>query len=252
MSSIISKVVLITGCNGGIGKTLCREFMAAGYLVIGTDLHTKDSAKCDRYIACDLSVLASSSSTQTQFRDDVTNFVREQSAELKVIINNAAAQITGSLKALSISDFQFCQQVNVVAPFVMAKLFEVPLRQANGAFLNIGSIHSRLTKPGFSAYSTSKAALSGLTRALALEFAGDVTVNTVSPAATKTEMLLDGFRGQQEKYNELGAYHPVGRIAETEEIVRLVQFLCSENARFITGADLPIDGGIGGRLHDPI
>lgn len=245
-------VVLITGCNGGIGKVLCREFTAAGYKVIGTDFHPVKNAECDLYFSCDLAELSSDDFIQTKFRDVVSVFLEGQLTKLAAIINNAAVQITGPLEKLSVSDFQLSLQVNVVAPFVLAKLFDSPLRQASGALINIGSIHSRLTKPEFSAYSTSKTALSGLTRALALEFAGDVTVNTISPAATKTDMLLEGFKGRQEKYNELGAYHPAGRIAEPEEIARLALFLCSEHARFITGADLPIDGGIGGRLHDPV
>jgi len=245
------KLVLITGCNGGIGKALCHEFSAAGYLVIGTDLHAKKNVACDRYLSCDLAKLASDDATQVWFREAISGVVGEQSAKLAAIINNAAIQITGSLGELSISDFQLCQQVNVTAPFVLAKLFDVPLRQSKGSIINIGSIHARLTKPGFCAYSTSKTALSGLTRALALEFSGEVTVNTISPAATRTDMLLEGFKGREEKYDELASYHPVGRIAEPEEIACLALFLCSENARFITGADLPIDGGIGGRLHDP-
>ncbi len=245
------KIVLVTGCNGGIGKALCREFSAAGYLVFGTDMHAERNVDCDRYLSCDLSSLAFDTTAQRRFQDAVSSMADEQSAALAAIINNAAVQITGSLEELSVADFQLCQQVNVVAPFVLAKLFDVPLRQAKGTMINIGSIHSRLTKPAFAAYSTSKAALSGLTRALALEYSGEVTVNTISPAATRTEMLLAGFKGQPEKYNELASCHPVGRIAEPEEIAYLALFLCSENARFITGADFPIDGGIGGRLHDP-
>lgn len=251
MSKGKGKVVLITGCNGGIGKALCQEFNAAGYLVVGTDLHTEGKSECDRYLSCDLAALASDGVIQAWLRDTVSDFVDERSAKLKAIINNAALQIIGSLEELSVSNFQLCQQVNVTAPFVLAKLFANSLRHAKGSFINIGSIHSKLTKPDFCAYSTSKAALSGLTRALALEFSGEVTVNTISPSATKTDMLLDGFKGREEKYDELASYHPAGRIAEPEEIARLALFLCSENARFITGADLPIDGGIGGRLHDP-
>jgi NAD(P)-dependent dehydrogenase (short-subunit alcohol dehydrogenase family) len=139
----------------------------------------------------------------------------------------------------------------VVAPFVLAKLFEELLRKARGSIINIGSIHSKLTKSRFCAYSTSKAALSGLTRALALEFSGEVNVNVILPGATRTAMLLAGFSEQPEKYQELESFQPVGRIAEPEEIAHLALFLCSDNARCITGADFPIDGGIGGCLHDP-
>jgi NAD(P)-dependent dehydrogenase (short-subunit alcohol dehydrogenase family) len=246
------QIVLITGCNGGIGKDLCRVFKASGYIVSGTDRHAQCQAECELYLPCDLQKLATDESVQGSFRDAVSEFAKQRSAHLKAMVNNAAAQMIGSLETLSIAEFELSLQVNVLAPFVLAKLFNIELRQIGGAIVNIGSIHSKLTKPGFSAYSTSKTALAGLTRALALEFCGDVTVNTISPAATKTDMLLDGFKDSPEKYKELAAHHPVGRIAEPEEIAQLALFLCSENARFITGADLAIDGGIGGRLHDPV
>jgi len=245
------KAALVTGCNGGIGQALCREFSAAGYLVIGTDLHQKMEIDCDLYLSCDLLELATDSISQTWFQNALCGFIDEQSTDLKVVINNAALQITNPLSSLSICEFLASQQINVVAPFALAKLFEELLRKGRGSIVNIGSIHSKLTKPRFCAYSTSKAALSGLTRALALEFSGEVNVNSILPGATRTDMLLAGFREQPEKYQELASFYPVGRIAEPEEIAHLALFLCSDNARFITGADIPIDGGIGGRLHDP-
>ena len=242
---------LITGCNGGIGQALCRAFRVNGYLVIGTDLHQGNEADCDLYLPCDLLELVTDSDSQAWFMKSICGFLDQQSAEFKVVINNAALQITKPLRTLSIDEFLSSQQINVVAPFVLAKLFDELLRKAKGSLVNIGSIHSTLTKPQFCAYSTSKAALSGLTRALALEFAGDVTVNVILPGATRTDMLLAGFREQPEKYQALESFQPVGRIAEPEEIAHLALFLCSEQARFITGSDFPIDGGIGACLHDP-
>ena len=243
---------LITGCNGGIGQALCREFRAAGYLVIGTDLHQEAVAANDLYLSCDLLELATDSVFQTWFQKAICGFIDEHSTELKVVINNAALQVTKPLSALSIGEFLASQQINVVAPFALAKLFEELLRKERGSIVNIGSIHSKLTKSRFCAYSTSKAALSGLTRSLALEFSGEVNVNCILPGATRTTMLLAGFREQAEKYQELESFQPVGRIAEPEEIAHLALFLCSPKARFITGSDFPIDGGIGACLHDPI
>lgn len=245
-------VVLITGCNGGIGKALCQEFRTAGYLLIGTDQHKEDKAGCDLYLCCDLVELASDSEIRNWFQGMVLGFIGEREADLWAVINNAAYQVVKPLSDLMVSEFYSTQQINVVSSFVLAQLFESQLRQAKGCIVNVGSIHARLTKPGFCAYSTSKAALSGLTRALALEFSGDVTVNIILPAATKTELLLAGFSEHPEKFAELKSCHPVGRIAEPAEIARLALFLCSESARFITGAELPIDGGIGARLYDPV
>jgi NAD(P)-dependent dehydrogenase (short-subunit alcohol dehydrogenase family) len=243
--------ILITGCNGGIGQALCQTFSAAGYATIGTDIHDRAQAACDHYVQCDLSTLCDDPATQAMLRDAVLRAAAIYPSALTGVINNAAVQVTAPLASLDVADFVKTQKVNAVAPFILAKLFEQPLRAARGTIVNIGSIHSRLTKPGFAAYSTSKAALAGLTRALALEFGSDVTVNSISPAATRTEMLLDGFRNSPEKYDELASFHPAGRIGDPREVAELALFLFSPGARFITGADLAIDGGIAGRLHDP-
>lgn len=245
-------VALVTGCNGGIGKSLCQEFGAAGYLVIGTDRQAVSEADCDLYLCCDLIELASDGVTRKRFQEDVGEFVANQSALLKAVINNAAYQVVMPLSKLSAVEFNSSQQINVIAPYVLAQLFDTLLRKSSGSIVNIGSIHVRLTKPGFCAYSTSKAALSGLTRALALEFSSEVTVNTILPAATKTDMLVAGFSEHPDKFAELESCHPAGRIANPGEIAKLALFLCSDAARFITGAEVPIDGGIGVRLHDPL
>lgn len=243
---------LITGCNGGIGSALCAEFRAAGYVVIGSDLHPHATADCDFYLQTDLSSLVSDEAVRRRFHTELLELVAKHSRGLRALINNAALQVVRPVCDLEVQDFVRSQQVNVVAPYTLARMFEQPLRQSKGSIVNIGSVHARLSKSGFCAYSTSKAALSALGRALALEFGEEVTVNTILPAATRTEMLADGFKSHPEKLAELAAFHPVGRIAEPKEIAKLALYLNSGDARFITGADIPIDGGIGGRLHDPV
>ena len=247
----MKRAVLITGCNGGIGQSICRVFRASDYLVIGTDIHEHTKADCDHYIECNLLELVVDGSVHQKFTDCVNNILHDTQCALQALINNAAYQAVKPFRDLSVLAFQSSQQVNVMAPFVLAQRFERHLRDTQGAIVNMGSIHARLTKPGFCGYSTSKAGLSGLTRALALELCGEVTVNTILPAATSTDMLVAGFQDSPENFALLEAYHPVGRIAEPDEVAELALFLCSKNARFVTGAEIPIDGGIGGRLHDP-
>jgi NAD(P)-dependent dehydrogenase (short-subunit alcohol dehydrogenase family) len=117
--------------------------------------------------------------------------------------------------------------------------------------VNIASVHAQLTKPGFAAYATSKSALVGLTRSLAVDLEGVVRVNCISPGATGTPMLVAGFEGREEALSQLGQCHPLGRIAAPEEVARVAVFLASDDASFIDGAVLDVDGGIGARLHDP-
>jgi NAD(P)-dependent dehydrogenase (short-subunit alcohol dehydrogenase family) len=245
------RAVLITGCSGGIGQVLCEEYTKSDYYVIGTDIRETEGSSYSAFIYCDLTDLARSEQTQERFRGRILDLLTANSVTLSVLINNAALQVTGSLQGLNTETFINTQLVNLVAPFVLTKLFAQELRASGGAVINIGSIHSKLTKPGFTAYAASKAGLSGLTRSLALDFGGEVTVNTICPAAFDTVMLREGFGEDTDAVSQLGSYHPAGRIGAPAEIAALALFLSSENARFVTGADIAIDGGIGGRLHDP-
>jgi len=244
--------VLITGCNGDIGISICKEFKSRGYLVIGTDLHSKPKFRCDFYIAGDLIDFVKNEAILLSFKNSINIFLDENHAVLKSLINNAALQIIKPFKDLSTNDFLISHIVNSIAPFSMVKCFEDQLNKSNGSIVNIGSIHSKLTKPNFCAYSTSKASLSGLTRALAVEISKKITINAISPAAVRTEMLVEGFEKNPKKYKDLEDFHPVGRIANPEEIAKLAIFLCIDNPGFITGSEISIDGGIGSRLHDPM
>jgi NAD(P)-dependent dehydrogenase (short-subunit alcohol dehydrogenase family) len=244
--------VLVTGCNGDIGISICKEFADRGYLVIGTDVHNKPKFHCDFYMACDLIDFVKNEAVSLRFKNSINLFLDENHAVLKSLVNNAALQIIKPFKDLSTDDFLNSHIVNSIAPFSLIKCFEDKLNKSNGSIVNIGSIHSKLTKPNFCAYSTSKSSLSGLTRALAVEISQNITINAINPAAVETEMLAQGFEGKMDKYKELEGFHPVGRIASPVEIAKLVAFLCIDNLGFITGSEIAIDGGIGSRLHDPM
>ena len=126
------------------------------------------------------------------------------------------------------------------------------LKCNKGSIVNIGSIHSKLTKPKFISYATSKTALLGLTQSMAVDCGSSVRVNAIQPAATATEMLLDGFKGSPEAFDKLKAFHPTNSIAAPLEIAEAVLFVISEQCQFLNGTVLDINGGIGSRLHDPI
>jgi NAD(P)-dependent dehydrogenase (short-subunit alcohol dehydrogenase family) len=171
---------------------------------------------------------------------------------LAVLVNNAASQILNRTDDIRISDWDETLQTNLIAPFLFAQLLLPEIERAKGSVINIASIHSVATKPGFVCYATSKAALVGMTRALAVDLGPRVRVNAINPAATATPMLLAGFEGRSEEFDELAKKHPLERIAQPWEVSKTAIFLASPDAAFITGACLHIDGGIGGRLHDPV
>ncbi len=244
----MTKTALITGAAGGIGQPLCAAFRAAGYRVIATDL-TDAPAEHNGFVACDLNRLCG----DDNYRDATLTQLRTAVGEggLDVLVNNAAVQTLGGVSDLTCADWQLALNVNLVAPFLLAQQFLEQLERATGSVVNVGSIHATLTKPGFVCYATTKGALRTLTRAMATDLGARVRVNAIEPAATATPMLEAGFEGNPEARAALGESHPLGRIAEPQEIARVVLFLASAEASFISGAVIGVDGGIAGRLHDP-
>jgi NAD(P)-dependent dehydrogenase (short-subunit alcohol dehydrogenase family) len=243
------KTALITGALGGIGQALCTEFQRAGYFVIGTDKRVGQCA-CDAFINIDIRELYSREDRRKGLVNEVRGIIGNNG--LKVLVNNAATQILNRTDDIQVSDWDDTLQTNLIAPFLMLQAFLPDLEAAKGSVVNIASIHSVLTKPGFVCYATSKAALVGMTRALAVDLGARIRVNAINPAATATPMLLAGFEGKSKEFDELAKKHPLERIAQPWEVAKTAIFLASEDAAFITGACLHIDGGIGGRLHDPV
>lgn len=167
------------------------------------------------------------------------------------IVHNAALQRLGLFSQLSAFDWLDTLAVNLIAPVAISRALLPQLKSHRGSIVHIGSIHSHLTKPGFTAYATSKAALAGLTRAMAVELGGLVRVNAIEPAAIATPMLEAGFAATPDLKAQLQAFHPTGSIGSPADVGRAVLFLLDPSNSFVNGCVLPLGGGIHCRLHDP-
>lgn len=244
------KNALITGAEGGIGRALCREYQKAGYRVIASDRNPNNGVECDTFLQFDLSLFTRDNAYKEQTFQQIEEVCEGEG--LSVLINNAAVQILNATENVTIDDWRTTLDTNLIAPFMLIQGLLKQLEQAKGNVLNIASVHATNTKPGFITYATSKTALVGLTRALAVDLGARIRVNALAPAATATPMLLAGFEGKPELFKQLSHMHPLGRIATPEEVARVALFLTSDAASFITGAVISVDGGISGRLHDPV
>ena len=242
----MNKVALVTGCYGGIGRAFVRQLKAQDYFVIGAD-KVAGEAPVDVVLKSDLVELATEEDKGQAFAQELRQNL--DGRLLSLVINNAAGQILGSTSDTRLCDFRTSIDVNLIAPFRITQLCLEHL--AKGAcVLNIGSVHAQATKPGFVSYATSKAALQGLTQAMAVDLGGRCRVLCLAPAAVKTEMLMAGFEGLPEQFAQLASMHPLGRIAEPDEVARFGIMLANE-AAFSTGSTFHSDGGILSRLHDP-
>lgn len=244
-----NKTALITGATGGIGRALVSTFQSAGYCVVATDqCPPKADLTCDHYVQADLARFAQ----EEDYAKKITSELRESlKGHLDLLINNAAIQILGGADNLTRQDWNTTLDINLLAPFLLTQVFLRELEASKGCVINIGSIHSRLTKKNFVAYATSKAALAGMTRALAVDLGPRVRINGIEPGAIETPMLKDGFRLNPDMKERLSSYHPVSRIGMPDEVSTLALMVANGKLGFLQGSMIEINGGIGSCLHDP-
>ena len=253
-SSLIGKTVLVTGAAGGIGNVLVEFLSNNGFKVIGSDYpnaqpYSAYEHHCQGWIPADLERLSQDQGELDAFSAAVLEAT--PNGDLFGIVHNAAVQVVRSFDQLTPADWQKSLAVNVLAPAMISRKLLPVLQSNSGSIVHIGSIHSTLTKKGFAAYATSKAALSGLTRSMAVELGDSVRVNAIAPAAISTPMLEAGFGDNPNLQAQLEAFHPTGSIGRPDDVARAVLFLLDPSNAFLNGCILPLGGGIHNRLHDP-
>ncbi|MBR5534430.1 MAG: SDR family oxidoreductase [Ruminiclostridium sp.] len=215
-----NKVVVVTGGARGIGKVICEEFRKAGAQVCTIDLLENDFFVGDLSRKEDLEAFAAK--------------VIHQFGKVDVLVNNAAPFMTGITEA-SYEDFEYALKVGVTAPFYLAKLFQ-PYFGEGAAIVNISSSRAHMSQPETESYTAAKGGISALTHGLAMSLAGQVRVNAISPGWIDTDFTVhEGPDATQ---------HPAGRVGHPLDIAHMVLYLCSDQAGFITGQDILIDGGM--------
>lgn len=214
------KVVVITGGAHGIGKTTKEAFESAGAMAEVIDI-----AAGDHYVG-DIS--------KKDVLEAFAEYVIDKHGHIDYLINNAIPIMRG-IGECSYEEFEYAMAVGVTAPFYLSKLFMEHF--ANGAcIINISSSRDRMSQPQTESYTTAKGGIAALTHALAVSMAGKVRVNSISPGWIETgDAVYEGpDAGQQ----------PVGRVGNTMDIANMILFLCSDQAGFITGENICIDGGM--------
>ena len=244
--ALTGKTALITGASRGLGKAIAMALAKAGARVILT--------------ARDLDLLNQAAGAIREFggqslvyKTDVTDeaqilklreSVSRESGKIQILVNNAGMNIRKAATEFTLAEWRQVVDTNLTSAFLMCHSF-VPLMtgQGYGRILNLTSIMSHVALPGRTAYAASKAGLLGFTRALALELAPEkITVNGISPGPVATEINTPILQNP-ELNRQFISRIPVGRWGQVEEVGALAVYLCSEDAGFITGTDLLIDGG---------
>ena len=251
-----NRVVIVTGGARGIGLACARRFLADGYRVIIADRDEHAASEAVR----DLGLTdAQGAAVHCDVSDSLSvhNLVAETLSaygQIDVLINNAGIVKPGGSLDLSVSDFDHVLAVNLRGAFLLSKAVakhmvetlandddRSGLSNPNYSIINMSSINAQVAIPGYLAYCVAKGGLNQLTKAMALELAPHgIRVNGIGPGSVKTDMLA-GVAGSQ--LDMIHSRTPLGRIAQPDEISGVAAFLASEDASYMTGECLYVDGG---------
>jgi 3-oxoacyl-[acyl-carrier protein] reductase len=230
------RVALVTGGNRGIGLACARALADAGHRVAITYRKDEPDEPGLLPVCCDLTDAAAVESAFTRVEDEL--------GPVEVLVNAAGANADTLLLMMKEEDFTGVLDANLTGAFRVSKRAAKRMLRARwGRIILIGSVVGQIGSAGQVNYAASKAGLLGFARSLARELAPrGITVNVVSPGPIDTDMLraLD-----DERREALTAIVPLGRVGEAEEVAAAVAFLASDAAAYITGANLPVDGGLG-------
>ena len=240
------KTALITGASSGIGEAIARRFMAEGYRVLSAQ---RRPAPVGESLSADLLQPGAAQAVMAQ--------VSARTDRLDVLVNNAGLMLEGTAEESSEADWQAQMDLNLSLPFMLIREALPLLRQSGGgAIVNIGSVEGLAANPRHPAYAASKAGLHGLTRAIAVdEGPRGVRCNAVAPGWIDTPLNLDfieSLTGDTAAFHAgLKDIHPVGRTGRPQEVADLVYWLGSDQAGFMTGQVLTLDGGLTAKLSLP-
>ncbi|XP_075224084.1 3-oxoacyl-[acyl-carrier-protein] reductase FabG-like [Lycorma delicatula] len=244
------KVVLITGASSGIGAATAVYFASLGakLSLCGRNVENlnKVADKCESIGKMKpLTVIADIT------KEEDTKRIMESTiahySTLNVLINNAGILETGSIENTSLEQFDRIFNTNVRSLYHLTMLAVPFLIKTEGAIVNVSSVNGLRSFPGLLAYNMSKSAVDQFTNCLALELASKkIRVNSVNPGVIITELQKRGGL-DEDAYNKFldrsNETHPLGRPGNPEEVARTIAFLASDDASFITGVNLPVDGG---------
>lgn len=251
-------VVIITGAARGIGLACARRFFEGGYNVVLADRDEDAGLKAAQDIDIDgkRAIFVHCNVSDRLSVHNLMAMTLNHFGRVDVLINNAAIAIEGGVLDLSLDDFDQVLSTNLRGAFLVSKAVarfmvdEIDNREDRSrlnerayTIINMSSVNDRLTIPNYLSYTISKGGLQQMTKAMALELAPyGIRVNAIGPGSIKTDML-DGVVGNEKALDKIRARTPLGRIGQADEVASVAAFLASEDAAYITGETVYVDGG---------
>ena len=248
------RVAVVTGAGNGIGKSIALTFASEGCQVAVVDIDGARATQTRREIQ-------EKNGRAVEFRADVSDpksvenlaqSVLSQFERVHILVNNAAIQISKTVVDTTFEEWSRQMAVNVGGVFLCSRAFLPHLRQTSGAIINLSSVNAFFVEPACAGYCATKAAILGLTRAMAIDHGREgVRVHAICPGYIDAGLAEGYFQSQTDPARaraEAGRLHALGRIGRPEEVARLAVFLASDDASFMTGSPIIVDGGFGSGL----
>ncbi|KRK47915.1 glucose 1-dehydrogenase [Secundilactobacillus kimchicus] len=241
MGQLDGKVAIITGASQGMGAAHAKLFVAEGAKVVITDINAeKGEAYADEL--GENAIFVKQDVASEQDWQTVVAATLEKWGQIDILVNNAGITYSKSLFDVSLADYQKIVNINQVSVFLGMKTVAAKMKEAGrGSIVNVSSLNGLVG--GAIGYTDTKFAVRGMTKAAALELAHyGIRVNSVHPGVISTPMIHQG--DTDAAVAEFAKSIPLGRIAEPEEVSKMVLFLASDNSSYSTGSEFVIDGGI--------
>ncbi|MFM0653544.1 SDR family NAD(P)-dependent oxidoreductase [Paraburkholderia sediminicola] len=242
MQRFKNKVVLVTGAARGIGLASIARLASEGAIVVGSDIEPTVESRMKEHGG--LGIVADVGS-----REDIERVVRKAIAEygkIDVLVNNAGVTSPADFLDYPVDEFERVLRINLVSAFLMSQFVARHLveRRAPGAIVNMSSINGQVALPNQTAYVTSKGGLNQLTKVMAISLAKhNIRVNAIGPGTILTEMSKARVLATEESRQRILSRTPLGRPGEVEEIASVVAFLGSDDASYMTGQVVYVEGG---------
>lgn len=234
------KVAIVTGASSGIGKAIAERYSWEGAEVVVADVNQEDGeALADeinaKFMKCDVS--------DKQNVQEVIDRTVEEFGKLDILVNNAGIGSTDSIEDMDLETYEQIRAIDLDGVVYGCKYATPYLKDTEGTIINIASIYGLVGDVGATAYNAAKGGVVNLTRSVADDLAQhNVRVNSICPGFVDTPMTEEALEQEEFQEHVLGET-PLGRVAEPEEIASAALFLASDEASYITGVNLPVDGG---------
>ena len=248
------RISVVTGAGSGIGRAIARGLSAEGSRVVIADI---DGAKAEETAADLRAQCRDAHAFQVDVADPssvaaLETFVSKTLGPLDILVNNAAVQVNKTIEDTTPEEWNRQMAVNVGGVFLCSRVFLPGLRKTRGVILNMSSVNGFFVEPFCAGYCATKGAILAFTKAIAIDHGREgIRVHAICPGYINAGLAEGYFESQPDpakSREEAGSLHALGRIGQPEEVARAAVFLASDDASFITGSALVVDGGLSAGL----